>query len=167
MSLVPRIRKGNKNAVSIAYKLTVQQKQLSFTACSKSKQNLTSVHNSFLFSNPKVNTARAGEVLSSYRTQVSAVHHQSLHACVMRDRPIAQRSVDRATIDRSLRTFSCAIDRAIEPSFCSCGRGDDGSLMIECEGCGEWFHSQCVGRLSVTEAENWRPFMYRQATCGQ
>jgi len=44
----------------------------------------------------------------------------------------------------------------IEPSFCSCGRGDDGRLMIECKSCGEWFHSQRVGGLSAAEAENWK-----------
>ena len=46
--------------------------------------------------------------------------------------------------------------RTIEPSFCSCGRGDDGSLMIECEECGEWFHSECVGKLSKAKAKKWR-----------
>ncbi|PRT53785.1 Set1 complex component spp1 [Wickerhamiella sorbophila] len=34
--------------------------------------------------------------------------------------------------------------------FCICKRPDDGSWMIACEKCDEWFHGKCIG---LTEAE--------------
>ncbi|PRP84253.1 hypothetical protein PROFUN_08273 [Planoprotostelium fungivorum] len=33
----------------------------------------------------------------------------------------------------------------IEDDRCLCGRGDDGSLMIDCDKCHNWFHAACVG----------------------
>ena len=29
--------------------------------------------------------------------------------------------------------------------FCVCRKGDDGSLMIQCDECLEWYHGSCVG----------------------
>ena len=36
-----------------------------------------------------------------------------------------------------------------EPVYCVCRGIDDGSLMVECEGCREWFHARCIGEEQV------------------
>lgn len=32
-----------------------------------------------------------------------------------------------------------------EQTFCVCQTAYDGRLMIECDGCNDWFHPSCVG----------------------
>jgi len=42
--------------------------------------------------------------------------------------------------------------------YCYCRLPDDGSEMIQCDGCDEWFHKECVGNLrmeSIEESEQW------------
>jgi len=33
----------------------------------------------------------------------------------------------------------------LTPRYCLCRKPDDGTFMIECDGCHEWFHGPCVG----------------------
>ena len=35
-------------------------------------------------------------------------------------------------------------------TYCFCKKPDDGTLMIQCDGCDEWFHGRCVG---ITQGE--------------
>lgn len=39
------------------------------------------------------------------------------------------------------------------PVYCVCWLTDDGSQMIECKDCGEWFHTACV-RIEEKYIEN-------------
>ncbi|CAM9357681.1 unnamed protein product [Ectocarpus sp. 13 AM-2016] len=37
--------------------------------------------------------------------------------------------------------------------YCICRGGDDGGVMVECDLCGEWYHSSCVGLRAQTAGE--------------
>jgi len=39
--------------------------------------------------------------------------------------------------------------------YCICRCPDDGKLMVECEGCQEWFHASCL-KLSHLSVKNWK-----------
>ena len=42
------------------------------------------------------------------------------------------------------------------PVYCSCRQPDDGSLMVECEACKEWFHGRCANITSKRAAKRWK-----------
>lgn len=46
--------------------------------------------------------------------------------------------------------------------FCICKRPDDGSWMIACEKCDEWFHGRCIG---LTQAEGELAVLYYCDEC--
>jgi len=39
--------------------------------------------------------------------------------------------------------------------YCTCRCPDDGKLMVECEGCAEWFHASCL-KLSRASLKEWK-----------
>lgn len=41
--------------------------------------------------------------------------------------------------------------------FCFCRKGDNGSFMIQCDMCDEWYHGDCVG-VSAELADNWTEY---------
>ena len=41
-----------------------------------------------------------------------------------------------------------------QPKYCICHGPDDGSFMIACDFCDEWFHGKCVGGHRKTRTEN-------------
>lgn len=36
-------------------------------------------------------------------------------------------------------------EKYMPKTYCFCGKEDDGSTMVECGVCEEWFHLDCVG----------------------
>ena len=48
------------------------------------------------------------------------------------------------------------------PIYCVCKGVDDGSFMISCDWCEEWFHGRCVG---VTEEEGEEIDLYKCPKC--
>ena len=42
--------------------------------------------------------------------------------------------------------------------YCTCRKPDDGSFMIECENCQEWFHAHCLG-LTINKARRLDNFL--------
>ena len=49
-------------------------------------------------------------------------------------------------------------DEEDDSEYCICRRGNDGSPMICCNRCGEWFHFRCVG-LSKRAAEQMQEYV--------
>ena len=49
-----------------------------------------------------------------------------------------------------------------EPIYCICNGPDDGSFMIACDFCCEWFHGNCVG---VTEKQAQKIDLYVCPEC--
>jgi len=59
----------------------------------------------------------------------------------------------RRVNNRIMMEVSCSI-------YCSCRLPDDGSKMIQCDSCNEWFHKDCLENLhveveSIEESEQW------------
>ena len=69
----------------------------------------------------------------SYRNATFVVNHDRLKRC---------------TDNSSLQIQP---SKANEVVYCSCKQPDDGTLMIQCDECQEWFHGRCVG-VTQTEA---------------
>ena len=53
-----------------------------------------------------------------------------------------------------LRTQTTRIESKEVPVYCSCRLPNDGSGMVQCSTCKEWYHLRCMG-ISLAPEERW------------
>eukprot|EP00127_Corallochytrium_limacisporum_P000108 Clim_evm15s4 gene=Clim_evmTU15s4 len=52
--------------------------------------------------------------------------------------------------------------KELQMARCTCGRGDIGTEMVECEKCERWFHYACVGYKDTERLQSWLCFRCRR-----
>jgi hypothetical protein len=82
------------------------------------------------------------------------VNHDRMKKCRMKEFP--------TWILREQESCRKGADEANLPIYCVCRGMDDGSYMIACDWCEEWFHGRCVG---VTEEEGEDIDLYKCPKC--
>ena len=91
------------------------------------------------------------QICSQKKTFV--VHHDRIRRCHDNVLPLwLQRKKQRMEGVRDIldETLGSFID---EPLWCSCRKPDDGSLMLLCDGCGEWYHVERCLKMSKDEVD--------------
>jgi hypothetical protein len=78
---------------------------------------------------------------------------------VLRFRPLKEVPEAVAKLKRVVLIHSKPIVEELKAKFCICGkgerkRGDKSKVMIQCEECWEWYHSDCVGVADAAAVQN-------------
>ncbi len=86
-----------------------------------------------------------------YRVQLRKAHvtanHDRMKSCTVKDLPGWVSRVVNSLGDEA----GAPLPMPSADTFCLCNRPDDGSFMIQCDHCKEWYHGRCVN-LTDTDA---------------
>ena len=82
---------------------------------------------------------------------------------VLRFRPLKEVPEAVAKLKRVVLIHPKPIVEELKAKFCICGKGErkmgkKSKVMIQCEECWEWYHSDCVGvaDASVVQNDDWK-----------
>ena len=86
----------------------------------------------------------------AYRRAVLVVHHDRMKLCTDRTAPVGRGNIP---------------GNNQEKVYCTCRGPDDGSLMVQCDQCDEWYHGRCV-EITPDEAADLGKY-YCSACCAR
>jgi hypothetical protein len=92
--------------------------------------------------------------------RITVINHDRLKKCCDREPPNWVKKIQKEIRDGVIGT----IETGEMDVFCYCRKGDNGSFMIQCDGCDEWYHGECVN-VCAEMAEKWTEYFC--PTCQQ
>ena len=107
----------------------------------------------------KVISSTLYQIASQKKTFV--VHHDRIRPCLDKTLPLwfqRRRRNFEGGEDILDQTLGPLVDA---PIWCYCRKPDNGSLMIMCDGCGEWFHTKKCLKLSKKQVDKIDVFLCR------
>lgn len=84
---------------------------------------------------------------------ITVINHDRMKRCGDLETPTWVKKKQKEVIDG----VPANLDTDDLEIFCFCRKGDNGSFMIQCDMCDEWYHGDCVG-VSAELADNWTEY---------
>ncbi|XP_052704608.1 uncharacterized protein LOC128180527 [Crassostrea angulata] len=84
---------------------------------------------------------------------ITVINHYRMKRCCDLETPTWVKKKQKEVIDG----VPANLDTGDLEIFCFCRKGDNGSFMIQCDRCDEWYHDDCVG-VNAELADKWTEY---------